>query len=323
MKKVLALALSLMLTVGAVGCSKVDVKSEEELKEQKGKYADYYNQDILISAIEANEILESDEKVVLVDIRPTAEYVLGHIPGAIDIWRPAYENKDHQFGGMAATREQMEEFLGSIGVDNETLILAYDAKGDYDAARLWWILDMYGYDNIKLIDGGLNGWRAAGLPTRTGARPAVTPTEFKFPNPENKSKLATIEDVKAAINDPNVIILDTRSLEEATGEKRLGDVPRAGRIPTSVWLEYVNTLNTGDGADDTFKTAEELKALFEEHGITKDKTIIAYCQSAVRSAHTTFVLTQLLGYENVKNYDGSWIEWSATQDVEVETGALK
>ncbi|KXZ39923.1 thiosulfate/3-mercaptopyruvate sulfurtransferase [Alkalithermobacter thermoalcaliphilus JW-YL-7 = DSM 7308] len=320
MKKILALVLTLLVTLGAVGCNKVEVKSEEELKEQKRKYADYHNPDVLISALEAKELMESGEKVVVVDIRPTAEYVLGHIPGAIDIWRPSYESKNYPFGGMAAEREEMEKFLGSIGIDNETLILAYDAKGDYDAARLWWILDMYGYDNIKLIDGGLDGWKAAGLSTRTGARPAVTPTEFKFPNPENKSKLATLEDVKAAINDPNVIILDTRSLEEATGEKRLGDAKRAGRIPTSVWVEYVNALNPDDN---TFKTAQELKALFEENGITPDKTIIAYCQSAVRSAHTTFVLTQLLGYENVKNYDGSWLEWSMNEDLEIETGALK
>jgi thiosulfate/3-mercaptopyruvate sulfurtransferase len=322
MKRIIALFMVLLLAVSVTACKKTEVKSEEELSAQKEKYSDYTNADILISAKKAKEIIDEGGNTVVIDIRKSADYLLGHIPTAQNIWRPDYESKNYEFGGMLAEKETIEQLLGSLGIDNETMILLYDGKGDYDAARMWWALDMYGHQNMVLIDGGVDGWKAAGLDLTT-AKPEVTAKEYKFQKEEDTSKLATLEDVKAAIDDPNVIILDTRSEKEMTGEDLKKGAYRKGRIPASVWIEYKKALNTGEGADMTFKTVEELKKLYEDAGITKDKTIIAYCQSAVRSAHTTFVLTELLGYENVKNYDGSWIEWSYHEDLPVETGEIK
>ncbi len=220
---------------------------------------------------------------------------------------------------MVADKAQVEKLLGDIGMDNETTLFVYDDRGEYDAARFWWILDMYGYDNVKLIDGGIHGWKAAGLEVNDEA---VTPEakEFKFADDKvDMSKYATLEDVKkfAEDNDPNTIILDTRAENEFDGSKKVSGAFRKGRIPTSVWVEYKEALN---GDDQTFKTIEELQKLYEENKISKDAQIIAYCQSGVRSAHTTFVLSELMGFENVKNYDGSWIEWSKHEELPVETG---
>lgn len=322
MKKFLLLILSLMLIIGVVGCSKPEVKTEKELQKQEDKYSQYANQDLIISAKTAKDMIDKGGNIAVIDIRKSTEYALGHISSAMNIWRPDYESTNYPFEGMRAEKEKVEQLLGSLGIDNETMILLYDGKGDYDAARFWWILDMYGHDKVALIDGGIDGWKAAGLETTT-AKPEITAKEYKFESNVDENKLATLEDVKAAFDDPNVIVLDTRSIDEFTGKDLKSGSFRKGRIPQSIWIEYKEAINTGEGADMTFKSVEELKKLYEGKGITKDKTIIPYCQSAVRSAHTTFVLTQLLGYENVKNYDGSWIEWSYYEDLPIETGEVK
>lgn len=324
MKKLMALLLVLVVGFTFIGCSSPDVKTDKELEKQQSKYSTYANQDVIVSAMDAKEIIENEKNVVVIDIRKSPEYMIGHIEGAVNVWRPDYsaDEDEYEFGGMRADKEKMESFLGSIGVDKDTFILLYDGKGDYDAARLWWQLDMYGHEKVALIDGGIDGWKASGFDT-TISKPEVEAKEYKFEGEVDESKLATLEDVKAAIDDPNVVILDTRSIGEATGEDLKSGAYRKGRIPSGVWIEYSEAINTGEGEDKSFKTVEELKKIYEEKGITKDKTIIPYCQSAVRSAHTTFVLTELLGYENVKNYDGSWIEWSYHEDLPLETGELK
>ncbi|MBS4538035.1 sulfurtransferase [Clostridium sp. D2Q-11] len=324
MKKLVVLLMVLFVAATAIGCGGPEVKTSKELEKQQNKYEEYANQDILISAVDAKDLIENEDNIAIIDIRKSPEYLIGHVEGAINVWRPDYsaEEEEYDFGGMRADKEKMEAFLGKNGIDNETLILLYDASGDYDAARLWWQLDMYGHKNVKLIDGGIDGWKAAGLDT-TVSKPEVEEKEYKFTGEVDESKLATVEDVMAAMKDDNVVILDTRSIEEATGEDLKSGAFRKGRIPSGVWIEYKEAINTGDGADMTFKNLEELKKMYEEAGITKDKIIIPYCQSGVRSAHTTFVLTQLLGYENVKNYDGSWIEWSYNEDLPLETGDVE
>lgn len=324
MKKILLAMLALVLVVSAIGCSSPEVKTEKEIQKQENKYDAYANPDVIMSATKAKEVIESDDNVVVIDIRKSPEYLLGHIPNAINIWRDDYSagEGEYEFGGMRASKEKFVKLLGDLGIDNETMVLLYDAKGDYDAARFLWQLEMVGHKNMALIDGGINGWKASGFDTTT-EKPKVTATEYKFDGELDESKLASLEEVKAAIEDENVVILDTRSIEEATGEDLKKGAYRKGRIPSGVWIEYKEAINVGEGEDTTFKTAKELKELFEAKGITPDKTIIPYCQSGVRSAHTTFVLTHLLGYENVKNYDGSWIEWSFHEDLPLETGEVK
>ncbi|WP_432407782.1 rhodanese-like domain-containing protein [Wukongibacter sp. M2B1] len=324
MKKFLSVILTLILLSGLTACGAPVEKTEKELEKQETKYEKYTNPEVIISAVKAKEVIESEEKVVVIDIRKSAEYLLGHIPKAVNLWRPDYSagEGEYKYGGMKASKENFVKLLGEIGIDNDTMVLLYDAKGDYDGARFMWQLEMLGHKKMALIDGGINGWKASGLDTTT-QKPEIAKKEYKFDGELDTSKLATIEDVKAAIDDPNVIILDTRSLEEATGESLKKGAYRKGRIPSSIFIEYKNAINVGDGEDTTFKTVEELRKLYESKGVTPDKTIIPYCQSGVRSAHTTFVLSHLLGYENVKNYDGSWIEWSYNKDLPLETGEIK
>ncbi|AGB41114.1 rhodanese-related sulfurtransferase [Halobacteroides halobius DSM 5150] len=279
----------------------------------------YANPDALISAKRLKEIKDRED-VVVVDFRHEAKYFTGHIPGAVQVYRSDEENPNAKYGGMRATPEQMEKMLESKGISNGDLIVIYDDRADYDAARMWWILKMYGYDKVKLLDGGIVRWKALDYETNLlGAD--VKKGNFEFDQAEiNREKwLATLEDVKQAIDSPNTVILDTRTWAEHTGEKTYTD--RRGHIPTSVWIEWKEAVNGGkSNGPRTFKTAKELRKIYQAKGVTKDKTIIPYCQSAVRSSHTTFVLTQLLGYDHVKNFDGSWIMWSAHKELPVEKG---
>ncbi|MFO7819167.1 MAG: sulfurtransferase [Halanaerobacter sp.] len=276
----------------------------------------YAHPESLISAKRLKEIKDRED-VKVFDFRNQGKYKLGHVPGAIQVYRADEENPDHEYGGMRATPEQMEKMLQEKGVNNGDQIIIYDDRGDYDASRMWWILTMYGYDNVKLLDGGIIRWKGLGYET-TGDSPDLEKGNFTFDKDDMEIDkwLATKDEVKAAIDDESMVTLDTRSEAEYTGEKNMAD--RAGRVPDCVWIEWKESVNGGKSTGPrTFKTAEELEEIYQSKGVTPDKTIIPYCQSAVRSSHATFVLTQLLGYENVKNYDGSWIEWSAEDELPV------
>ena len=275
----------------------------------------YANPDVLISAAELTEIMEQDD-VKIVDFRRMSMYMTGHIPGSISVWRSEQENPDAELAGMRANPEQMEAMLSEKGIAEDDLIVIYDAKGDYDASRMWWILTMYGHDKVRLLDGGLERWKA--LDKDTSIFPSsYDETDYSFDESEiDYSMLAECEDVQAAIDNDQALIIDTRSEGEHTGEELKSGAERKGCIPASVWIEWTEALND----DLTFKSAEDLRAVYGEH-VEGKEIIIPYCQSAVRSSHTTFVLTQLLGVDaEVKNYDGSWIEWSCSENFEIENG---
>lgn len=275
----------------------------------------YANPDVLISAEELTEIMDRDD-VKIIDFRNMAMYMTGHVPGAINVWRSDEENPEADFGGMRANPEQMAAMLSEKGIAEDDLLVIYDAKGDYDASRMWWILTMYGHDKVRLLDGGLERWKA--LDKKTSIFPSsYDETDYSFDESEiDYSMLATRGDVQAAVNNENALILDTRSEGEHTGADLKSGAERKGCIPASVWIEWTEALND----DLTFKSAADLRTVYGE-AIEGKELIIPYCQSAVRSSHTTFVLTQLLGVDaKVKNYDGSWIEWSACEELPVENG---
>lgn len=316
-KKLAALALSSLMLFSVVGCSKVEQKSEEELQEQQTKYTAYANDEHIISAVDAKAMIDAGGNLALIDISDPVDYRLGHAEGFANAWRPDYSAAEgtYEYGGMSNTREEMAALLGRLGADKDSTILIMGTKDNHDPYRFFWQIKMFGHDNVKVIDGGLDAWKAAGLPTQMSS-PTVAEKTFEFTGPERPELLADMATVLAAIDDDKYVIVDTRSLDEATGATTLKGAFRPGRIPNSVWIEFKENLNE----DKTFKTAEELRALYEAQGVTSDKIIIPYCQSGVRSAQTTFVLSELLGYENVMNYDGSWIEWSFHEHLPVEMG---
>jgi len=273
--------------------------------------------------IESSALYENNnyENYVIIDLRKPEKFNLGHLPNAVNIWRTDIIDQDMTYGGMMAKKGAIEQLFSSLGIKSDDNLLIYDDKGLVDAVRLWWILDYYKHTNVKLLNGGLNSWKKDNYPISTETT-ALKKSDFKFKNISvNASRYANIEDVKKAISNPDILLVDTRELNEFTGEHKKKGAFRGGRIPSSTWCNWSETVDYRNNTK--FKSLDKIKEIYASRGITPDKEIIAYCQSGVRSAHTTFVLTQLLGYTNVKNYDGSWIEWSYNKELPIKTGTEK
>ena len=270
----------------------------------------------LISSEELSEIIQQ-ENIKLIDVQKNDAFAKEHIPGAINLWRSDFTDPTPPYNGVMATKAQMEQLFSQKGISNDDLLIIYDDNGLCEAARLWWILASYDVKNIKLLNGGLSDWATKGYETTTEV--ATYPqTNYTLGESINTSIMASKEEVLNAIDNPNVIILDTRTLDEFEGNVQKDGAFKAGRIPSSLNNDWANCINYN--GDKKIKPLAELEEKMAQMGITKDQAIITYCHSGVRSAHTTFVLTEILGFNNVKNYDGSWVEWSYFDDLPVVTG---
>lgn len=266
-------------------------------------------------------------KYILVEVSKWTEYEKGHLPKAQHCWRGDFNSNDDSFPfkGMMGGRTKINGFLQNIGIHSlEQALYLYDTRGGCEAARVKWILERYGFDNAFILDGGKQAWQAAGydLETTKKQKDPVIPKwkdeseEFSLKG-NNLNQVAFMEEVIQAITDSNTVLVDTRSSAEFKGAplkkngKQLDFNPSgyaAGRIPGAVHFDWGNAVQLGK--DYTLKSVKDLEFELSSKGITKDKNIITYCQSGTRSAHTALVLSELLDYPNVKNYDGSWIEWS-------------
>ncbi|MEE8402841.1 MAG: sulfurtransferase, partial [Candidatus Hydrothermarchaeaceae archaeon] len=210
--------------------------------------------------------------------------------------------------GIVASKAKFESLMSEKGISSDDVIVVYGKySGQWDpawVARLWWTLEYYGHEEVGFLDGGVEAWKAKGLET-TGSKPEITPATYTAKAP-NASLRATGDYVLANLNNPNVVIHDDRDIKEYTGDKKMGGAERGGHIPGAVFLNWRDVLNP----DYTFKSEAELKSMYEAIGVTPDKEIIIYCQGGVRVSHTLLVLKEILGYPNVRNYDGSWDEWA-------------
>ncbi len=322
MKRVFYFAYSLLFLI-VVSCSSPQGEDSQleagMVKSEQASSSSYSSDKYLIDASDAKKVMEMEENVAVIEVSKTEDYESGHLPGAFNIWRPMYENRtEYSYGGMMATKEQMQDLLTRMGISPETKIIIYDVKGNVDASRFMWILRSYGHENLKLINGGKTGWTDAGFTlSKEPAKLVAAATPYAFDDRKAyKTISASQKDVLNALNDPDVILVDTRTLDEYTGKMLKNGAAKAGRIPGSIHIDWANAVDY-DGTF-KFKTVEELRQLYESKGVTKDKKIIAYCHTGVRSAHTQFVLSELLGYKDVINYDGSWTEWSQSDDLPFE-----
>ena len=256
-------------------------------------------------------IVESDEDILLYDI--------GHIPGAVKLdWHTDLQNPvERDFVDKAG----FEQLMSRAGIANDTTVVFYGDKNNWYATYTFWLFKYYGHEDCRVMDGGRTKWEAEGRPY-TREVPSYPPTNYTAKDPDPAIR-AFRDDVLAAVAAGAPALVDVRSPQEYTGEvihmmgypqegaQRGGHVKGARNIP---WGKAANP-------DGTFKPVEELRALYEAEGITPDKDVIAYCRIGERSSHTWFVLHYLLGYPNVRNYDGSWTEYGSMVNVPIEKGA--
>lgn len=264
------------------------------------------------------ESISSKPNVKLIDFRKPSLYDEDHISGAINIWRSDIEDSSYPYGGMMANKEKLEKLLSSKGIKNNDLLIIYDDNGLCDAARFWWVLQNYNYTNVKLLQSTYTEWKTNNESIDEEI-PKINPTDFKFKTNTSQKLYISKEDVLQELN-KNTIILDTRTPDEYSGKRQKKGAAKGGRIPNSRSIDWSTAINFH--GDKKLKSIQELDSIYRAIIPSKETPVIVYCHSGVRSAHTTFVLTQLLGYKNVRNYDGSWTEWSYFDNLPFEKDPL-
>jgi thiosulfate/3-mercaptopyruvate sulfurtransferase len=248
----------------------------------------------------AVRVLESDEDVLLYD--------MAHIPGALKIDWHADLNDPLQRDYIG--REQFQALVRRLGIDDKTTVVFYGDKNNWWATYALWVFELFGFNNTKVLDGGRAKWEAEGRTMTTDVRP-VKPSQFKAKERDDDRIRAFMPGVQSHVKTKGKLI-DVRSPDEYTGKKlHMPDYPqegamRGGHIPGAKSVPWARAAN----ADGTFKSSSELRDIYEgEAGLKKGDDVVAYCRIGERSSHTWFVLSYLLGYDKVRNYDGSWTEW--------------
>jgi thiosulfate/3-mercaptopyruvate sulfurtransferase len=275
--------------------------------------SDFTSWNYLIEADELTDLLHQPHIKVL-DFQAEDNYVKAHIPRAVHVSRRDIENDSFPYSGIMAGKAQIEDLLGSLGIQHSDTLVIYDDNGMCEAARMWWVLQNYNFKNVRILNGGIDAWKAINGALSVEV-PKVNTVEFKLPDESSMLYHIDKTDLLNAITS-NSLIIDTRSVEEYRGDYTKNGASRAGRIPNSLNIDWAHSINFN--GDKRFKSIEDLQMIYKVLATDKKNLIIPYCHSGVRSAHTTFVLTQLLGYENVRNYDGSWVEWSYLQELPIE-----
>jgi thiosulfate/3-mercaptopyruvate sulfurtransferase len=275
----------------------------------------YVNSDALVTTEWLAEHLgDPGQRLIEVDVNPAA-YQGGHIQGAVG-WDWKKDLQDQTMRDVVS-REALEKKLSESGVSPETTILLYGDNNNWFAAYAYWTLKYYGHDNVKLVNGGRVKWEAEGRPYTTDA-PQVEPTQYRFSGEPREDLRAYRDEVEESIGKAGLV--DVRSPGEYSGQLLAPEnlpqegAQRGGHIPGAVNVPWATAVKE----DGTFKSADDLRQIYAGKGIVPEVEVIAYCRIGERSAHTWFVLRELLGYPEVRNYDGSWTEWGSAIRAPIE-----
>ena len=279
----------------------------------------YSNPETLVSTEWVAE-QSGDPSVVVAEVNADleAEYRTGHVPGAVG-WGLHTDLEDlvrRDIPGMA----QLEDLLGRSGIDNETTVVLYGDGNNRSATWAFWVLKYYRHEDVRIMNGGRRKWLDEGRAVSTET-PTPTPRKYGAAVPD-RSLRAMKEQILAGLGGDSFKPLDTRTYEEYAGQLTSApgtprsDIHRKGRIPGAVHVPW----DDGVAEDGTFRSAGELRRMYEAKGLAPSDEIAPYCRLGVRASYSWFVLKYLLGYPRVRNYDGSWTEWGNSTGVPIETG---
>jgi thiosulfate/3-mercaptopyruvate sulfurtransferase len=273
--------------------------------------------DVLVTVDWAESNLDAPNTVFVEVDEDTSAYDNGHIAGAIRLdWRKDLQDPVKR---DFVDAEQFSKLLSDRGISNDDTVILYGGNNNWFAAYAYWYFKLYGHQNVKLLDGGRKKWELDGRPLSTDTVERE-PTSYTAKEPDNSIR-AFRDEVLAAIGEANLV--DVRSPDEFSGKILApAHLPqeqsqRPGHIPSAINVPWSRAANE----DGTFKSDNDLKKLYGEAGLDESKDTIAYCRIGERSSHTWFVLRELLGHENVKNYDGSWTEYGSLVGAPIELGS--
>src|SRR5689334_20535216 len=276
----------------------------------------YAHPDVLVSTESvAGHRADAAVRLIEVDVDTTA-YDSGHIAGAVG-WNWQSQLNDPVRRDIP-DKKAFAKLLSDAGVTPKTTVVLYGDNNNWFAAFAFWLLQLYGHTAVKLMNGGRAKWVAEGRPLVT-ERTSVRATTYPVPKKINSGVRAKRPDVEKALKAKKIALVDVRSTPEFVGEiiappGMTETAQRAGHIPGAASIPWAQTVRE----DGTFKSRDELEALYEAKGVTPDKDVIAYCRIGERSSHSWFVLHELLGYRRVRNYDGSWTEWGSMVGLPIE-----
>ena len=261
-----------------------------------------------------------DENVVVAEVDENPDlYDEGHIAGAIKLhWRDDLQDPVER---DLVDKETFERLMGRRGISKDTTLVLYGDRNNWFAAYAYWYLKIYGHEDVRIVDGGRQKWIDEGREMTTD-EPLITSASYTAKE-RDESLRAYRDEVLSWVGRETASLVDVRSPAEYAGELiappgyEQEGAQRGGHIPSAVSIPWASAVRD----DGTFKSANELRELYGGKGVSGDKPVTAYCRIGERSAHTWFVLRELLGYPDVKNYDGSWTEWGNLVDVPIEKGA--
>ncbi len=268
-----------------------------------------YAQQVLVDTETVSKNLGNNSlKIVEVDYDPENAYRAGHLQGASLIWWKRDINDP--ITRDIISKSQFEDLLSRNGITTQSEVILYGDFNNWFAAFVFWIFKYYGHENVKIMNGGRKKWEIENR-SYTKDEPQIQKTNY-VAQPPHEGLRAYLFDVRRALDKKDTVLVDVRSPKEFSGEITapaeypMEHAQRGGHIPNANNIPWASAVNDTDG---TFKSVEELQKIYETKGVTPDKDVICYCRIGERSSHTWFVLKYLLGYPQVRNYDGSWTEW--------------